>query len=538
MSLGGAGMVCRRVAEPGTFHYVSCMRTSEQSFKPSRSAWSCGEPGFSRRTGEVMGAIRKFSRDLLASFRPFGCVLILLAGAVVAVNGPAAQVNLLPADQKLARDIFRELIEINTTPQNGSTKAAEAMAARLKSAGFASPDLQLLGPRPDRQNLVGIIRGNGRRQPLLFIGHLDVVEARREDWSFDPFKFIERDGYYYGRGTSDMKGADAVLVTTFIRLKNEGFVPDRDLILALTADEEIESDANGVAWLLAHHRPLIAAEFCINPDGGGGEIRKGRHAAMELETSEKAYHSVQLEVKNPGGHSSLPVKENAIYRLAKALLRLQQFEFPIKLNETTRLFFEHSATLESGDTRYDILAMLKNPGDSPAAKRLAAGSAYYNAMMRTTIVPTMLNAGHAENALPQSARAILNSRILPGDSPESVEATLKHVLADDRISITALDKPVVTPPSPLRPDVLRALEGVTAALWPGVIVTPTMAPGASDGRFLREAGIPAYGISGLFTDIDDVRAHGKDERVGVQEFEEDVEFTYRFTKAVSSNGPR
>lgn len=459
---------------------------------------------------------------------------VLLATALSGLGQPTAPMDPHAPMQQLARDIFRQLIEINTTPAKGGTQAAEAMAARLRTAGFAEPELQLLGARPDRQNLVVRIRGTGKRQPLLFIGHLDVVEARPEDWSFDPFTFIERDGYYYGRGTSDMKGADAAMVTTFMCLKTEGFVPDRDLILALTADEEIESDADGVAWLLTHRRPLIQAEFCINPDGGGGEIRKGRHAAMELETCEKAYHSLQLEVKNPGGHSSLPVKENAIYRLANGLTRLQKFKFPVKLNETTRLFFERSATLESGQTRKDILALLTGGGDSLAAERLAAGSAYYNAMMRTTIVPTMLNAGHAENALPQSARAILNSRTLPGDSPEYVQDTVKQVLADDQISIIPLDHPVVTPPSPLRPDVLRALESVTVSMWPGVLVTPIMAAGASDGRFLRQAGIPAYGISGLFTDIDDVRAHGKDERVGVKEFQDDVEFTYRLTKALSS----
>jgi acetylornithine deacetylase/succinyl-diaminopimelate desuccinylase-like protein len=438
----------------------------------------------------------------------------------------------LTAHQKLARDIFRELIEINTTVNMGSTKAAEAMAERLRGAGFPENDIHLVGPRPQNKNLVVRYRGSGKRRPVLFIGHLDVVEALRADWSMDPFKFIERDGYYYGRGTTDMKSEDADLVANLTRLKEEGYVPDRDIIVALTEDEET-GDANGVEWLIANNRDLIDAEYCINPDGGGGDIKNGKHILMEVQTSEKVYISYQLEVKNKGGHSSLPVKENAIYRLAAGLLRLSQFDFPIRLNETTRAFFQRTSGQVTGQTRSDMLAILKTPPDTAAANRLAAGSAHYNALTRTTLVATMLTAGHAENALPQSARAIVNCRMLPDDTPENVLATLQRVLADSQIIITRLGEPFLSPLSPLRNDVMDPIERLTGSMWPGVVVTPVMSTGATDGKYLRRIGIPVYGVSGMFGDIDDVRAHGRDERIGVKEFFEGEDFMYKFIKALT-----
>jgi len=439
----------------------------------------------------------------------------------------------LTSYQKLARDIFRELIEINTTVNNGSTKAAEAMAARLRTAGFPDSDLQLIGPRPENKNLVVRYRGEGTKRPILFIAHLDVVEARRDDWSFDPFTFTERDGYFYGRGTSDMKCEVADIVANFIRLKKEGFVPNRDIIVALTDDEET-GDANGVQWLLATHRSLVDAEYCINLEGGGGDIRNGKPELMEIQTSEKVYISFQLEVKNPGGHSSRPVKENAIYRLAAALTRLARFEFPISLNETTRVFFERTARLEAGQLKNDMLAILKEPIDAAAASRLADLLPYYNAMMRTTFVPTMLNAGHAENALPQTARAVVNCRMLPDDNVEHLFSTLKRLVADSLVVITPLNDPFMSPPSLLQRDILETVEGLTASMWPGVLVTPVMSTGSTDGKYLRHEGNPVYGVSGMFTDTDDVRAHGKDERIGVKEFYDGVEFMYGFVKGLTS----
>jgi acetylornithine deacetylase/succinyl-diaminopimelate desuccinylase-like protein len=436
--------------------------------------------------------------------------------------------------QKLARDIFKELIEINTTSRYGSTNAAEAMAARLRSAGFTENDIQVIGPDPQHKNLVLHFRGTGKLKPVLFICHLDVVEALREDWSFDPFTFLEKDGYFYGRGTTDVKNEDACLIANLIRLKQEGYTPNRDIIIALTADEET-GNANGVNWLITNHRELIDADFCINPDGGGGDLKNDKHMTMAVQTSEKIYVSYQLGVKNNGGHSSLPVKDNAIYRLASGLTRLANYDFPVRLNETTRNFFEKIAAIESGQTKMDILAILRNPPDTAAANRLAASSAYYNAMMRTTCVATMLNAGHAENALPQTAKAIINCRMLPDDSPENVLSILKTVIADTQISVSCQYSSFLAPLSPLRDDVTGPVGQIASAMWPGVIVTPVMSTGATDGKYLRRKGIPVYGVSGMFGDIDDIRAHGKDERIGMKEFYDGVEFMYRFIKALSSD---
>jgi acetylornithine deacetylase/succinyl-diaminopimelate desuccinylase-like protein len=435
--------------------------------------------------------------------------------------------------KKQARDIFRELIEINSTSGYGSTKAAEAMADRLKSAGFPEADIKLIGADELHKNLVFRYHGQGKLKPVLFICHLDVVEALRQDWSVDPFTFLEKDGYFYGRGTTDVKNDDASLIANVIRLKKEGFIPDRDIIIALTADEEM-GNANGVDWLLTNHRELIDADFCINPDGGGGDLKNGKPENMAIQTSEKIYISYTLEVKNKGGHSSLPVKNNAIYKLAFGLTRLANFDFPVRLNETTHNFFEKIAARESGQVKSDILGILKNPPDTTAARRLEASSAYYNAMMRTTCVATMVNAGHAENALPQTARAIINCRMLPDDNSDSVMSILKTVLADDQILVTKTYSSFSAPLSLLRDDVTEPVTRISEAMWPGVNVTPLMSTGASDGKFLRLKGIPVYGVSGMFSDMDDVRAHGKDERIGVNEFYNGVEFMYRFMKALSS----
>ena len=341
------------------------------------------------------------------------------------------------ANQKLAHDIFAELIEINTTERMGSTKAAEAMAERLRSAGFPESDIHLAGPQPEHMNLVVRFRGKGTLKPVLFIGHLDVVEALREDWSFDPFRFIEKDGYFYGRGTSDMKDEDACLIANVIRLRQEGFVPDRDIIVALTEDEE-GGDANGVSWLIGNHRDLIDAEYCINPDGGGGDIKNGKEILMNIQTSEKIYIDYTIEAHNKGGHSSLPVKENAIYELAWALTRLSNYDFPVRLNETVQTYFERNAAKETGQTKEDMLAMTRTPADDAAAARLAKVSPYYNALMRTTCVATLLSGGHANNALPQTAKANINCRMHPDDNPENVMSTLKSVINDPEIKITAI----------------------------------------------------------------------------------------------------
>ena len=442
------------------------------------------------------------------------------------------------SDNQLVRDLLRELIEIDTTHSTGSTgKAAEAMAARLRAAGFAPSDVQVLGPRPQRANLVARLHGSGARKPILMIAHLDVVEARKEDWTTDPFRFVEKDGYFYGRGTGDIKSGDAFLVANFIRWKREGYMPDRDLIVALTANEEGgDIEENGVYWLLKNRKDLIDAEYAINPDGGNLEIKKGKKLLNELQFAEKGFLSFELEVKNKGGHSSLPEKENAIYRLARGLTRLSEFDFPVMLDAGTRTFFEAVAVRQQPEVAHTINRMLStNPPDA-AAVALLSKSPDWNAALRTTCVATMLEGGHAENALPQSAKATVNCRIMPSEAVTEVKRTLQRVLQDGQISITPLERLdlVASPPSPLRPEVVDAARAITTAMWPGVPVVPIISQGATDGTHLRRAGIPTYGISGIAEDYDDIRWHGKDERVAALALYEAREFMYRLVTALSS----
>jgi acetylornithine deacetylase/succinyl-diaminopimelate desuccinylase-like protein len=452
-------------------------------------------------------------------------IVVLAVGILGAQSGP---------NDARAREIFKELIEINTTdtPAGNVTRAADAVAARLKAAGFPTGDIQVLGPDPRKGNLVVRVHGTGGKRPLLLLAHLDVVEAKREDWSFDPFTFLEKGGYFYGRGTSDDKSMAAHFVANLIRLKEEGFKPERDLILALTADEE-GGTFNGVEWLLKNHRDLIDAEFAIN-EGGGGTMRKGKYLTNEVQASEKVFQDFRLEVTNSGGHSSLPVKDNAIYHLAEGLARLAKFEFPVQLNEVTRGYFEKSATVQTDPKMAaDMRAVARPAPDLGAAARLSASLPYYNAQMRTTCVATRLFGGHAQNALPQLATANVNCRILPGVSPASVRDKLVEVLADPKITVAFVGDANPSKPSPLRPDVMGAIESINKDLFPGVIVVPVMSTGATDGLYLRNGEIATYGVDGTFGDIDDVRAHGRDERVGVKQFYEGLEFQYRLIKALA-----
>lgn len=464
----------------------------------------------------------------LSSVGPALC--IALGWAASAVAQPASS----PApskDQALARDLFREVIEINTTAQVGSTKAAEAMARRLRQAGFADRELTLAGPRPQNQNLIVRVRGSGRERPILVFAHLDVVEALASDWSFDPFKFREQDGYFYGRGTADMKSEVADIVANLIRLRAEGFVPRRDLIVALTEHEE-NGDHNGMDWLLRQRRDLIDAEYAINLEGGGGTSKSGKPLLMEIQTSEKTYVNFQLEVRNKGGHSSLPEKDNAMVRMAAALVRVGGHDFPVRLNETTRMYFGQYAQVLNEPVAVDMRRLSQDPVDAGVAARVSGASPYYNALLRTTCVPTMISGGHAENALPQTVRANVNCRMLPDDSADNVKAVLARVVADPQVQITQESPGVTSPLSPLRPELVQAVRSLSGALWPGVTVTAVMSTGASDGKHLRRAGIPVYGISGMFGDVDDVRAHGRDERIRVSDFYRGVEFMYRFLKTI------
>jgi acetylornithine deacetylase/succinyl-diaminopimelate desuccinylase-like protein len=454
-----------------------------------------------------------------------GVSLVFLSGVVLSAQTAPHEAR--------AKEIFKQLVEINTTHSIGdTTKAAEAMAVRFKAAGFPDADVRVLGPSAKKGNLVVRYRGTGARRPMILLAHLDVVEAKREDWSFDPFVLTEKDGYFYGRGTADDKTMAAVFVANLLRLKSEGFTPSRDIILMLTADEE-GGPENGVKWLIANHRPLIDAEFAIN-EGGGGVMRKGKYLTNEVQAAEKVYQDLRLEVRNSGGHSSMPVKDNAIYRLAAALSRLAAFEFPPQLNDITRAYFMRAAPAQlDAQTRADMLAVAKEPMDRAAAARLSAQSAYFNSLLRTTCVATRLDGGHAPNALPQLATANVNCRILPGVPVSAVVTELTKVLADPVIQVSLVDEATPSQPAVLRDDVMKATETIVASMFPGVPVVPVMSTGATDGLFMRNAGIPTFGVDGAFDDIDDVRAHGRDERVGIKQFNEDLEFQYRLIQALS-----
>lgn len=456
-------------------------------------------------------------------------VVILLVFPFVTAD--AAVPSLDDATKQLTRDIYKQLIEINTTESVGNmTTAAEAMAQRLRAAGFPASDVQVLVPEPRHGNLVARLHGTGKQKPLLLLAHLDVVEARREDWSVDPFTFMEKDGFFYGRGTGDDKAMAAIWIATLIRLKRENYVPNRDIIVALTSDEET-GDYNGVQWLLKNHRDLIDAAYALN-EGGGGATRKGKYLYNGVGASEKVYITFKLTTRNKGGHSSVPTKANAIYELAEALTKLENFQFPVNLNEVTRGYFTKLADIEGGQAGADMRALVAT-GDPAAAARLSETPSY-NARMRTTCVATRLEGGHADNALPQMAAATINCRVLPGEDPEMIRTTLAKVINDPGVEMTWVDRARPSVASPLSPEVMGPIEQITQQFWPGVPVMPLMATGASDGLYTRNAGIPTYGISGIFGDIDDSRAHGRDERVGVQEFYDGAQFLYTLVKRLSS----
>jgi acetylornithine deacetylase/succinyl-diaminopimelate desuccinylase-like protein len=436
------------------------------------------------------------------------------------------------ADQQLAHDIFKEIIEIKSGFTTGATTpVVEAIARRLRAAGFADSDLFLGGAIPKKANLVVRYRGTGKRKPLLLLAHTDVVEARREDWSLDPFTFLEKEGYYYGRGSSDDKAQVTVWVENLIRYKREGYRPDRDLIMALTADEEGGGPYNGVDWLIKNHRDLIDAEFALN-EGGRGTMVDGKRLSNDMQAAEKWYLDVRLEVRNKGGHSSLPVPDNAIYHLAGALVRLSQFAFPMKVTDVTRAYFAGMAKIDTTGVKDDL--QKASTGDHDAMKRIAAASPAWNSMLRTTCVATMLEGGHATNALPQLAASNVNCRVEPDDSLDYVLGELKKVVADDEVKMSISNQEENSPASALRPDLMRAMAKISDSMWPGVIVLPTMSTGATDGRSLRATGIPTYGVQGFFYERDDIRAHGRDERIGVRSFYEGQQFLYELVKTLST----
>jgi len=479
----------------------------------------------------------------MSSLRNIRRAAILAACGPFVVSAWSQQTAMSAADRALAREVFQELIETNTSNSVGSTTvAAEAMRKRLLDAGFAPEDVVVIGP--DRHgNLVARYRGaaDSTKKPMLIIAHLDVVEARREDWTTDPFQFVEKDGYFYGRGTQDMKDSDAAAVVSLIRLKREGFVPDRDIILALTAGEEGGED-NGVDWLLKNHREMIDAEFAINPDSGGPTTHDARPMELGVEATEKLYADFHLTATNPGGHSSKPTRDNALYHVADALGKIERYTFPFELNSVTRAYFTEMAKVAKGQQATDMRAIVASPPSVAAEARLSADP-HYNSTMRTTCVATMMTAGHAPNALPQFAQANVNCRILPGHTPAEVRTKLTSVIADPKVDVKLVvevasdsgenDKSISPPP--LNQEVFTALHCVAGTMFPGVPIIPDMETGASDSKFTMAAGIPSYGFSGMGIDDNDVRAHGKDERIHVEAFYTGVQFDYLYLKKLTGS---
>jgi len=466
----------------------------------------------------------------------------LLAGTLVLAGAQAGE-STGAASRQLARELLQQLVEINTTDSVGNvTEAAEAMAQRFRAAGFAAADVQLLGPSPKKQNLVVRLRGSGAHQPLLLLGHLDVVEAPREDWATDPFRLVEKDGYFYGRGTLDMKNGVAVMVTTLLEMKREGFRPARDIILALTADEE-GGTANGVQWLYQNRPELIAAELAINQDDWSIPTENGRAVVFNLAASEKLYADFELSVSNPGGHSSEPGPENAIYTLTQALDRLAAYQFPFELNAVTRAYYQRRAALESGQRAADMRAIVREPPDPQAIRRLSQ-DIRDRSTTHTTCVATRLEAGHANNALPQRAQAVVNCRILPGHSAEEIRQQLQQVVANAQVRVRYLGsdgraleqapQARALPPTEVTPEMLNLLQQVAQQIWPQIVVIPFMEVGTSDSEYSMAAGVPTYTFGAVPFDPDDDRAHGRDERVAVNSFYQDNEFFRRYLRALTA----
>lgn len=439
---------------------------------------------------------------------------------------------------QLGHAVLKDLIETNTTPANGNTTtAADKLATRFRAAGFPDADIQVIGPQDRDKNFIVRYRGRAGAtlKPILLLAHLDVVEAKREDWTVDPFVLTEKDGYFYGRGTQDVKGGGATLATALLRLKSEGWIPNRDVILALTAGEEGgEGETyNGVQWLLANHRDLIDAEYSINVDAGGGEMENGKHTIFDVQAAEKVYHSVSLTAKNPGGHSSLPRPDNAIYSLSRALDRISRYQFPAQPNDIVRAYFAKAALAAPPGLAANMKRVAEGKADAATYARLSK-TPLYNAQLRTTCVATELSGGHAENALPQTARAVVNCRMLPDDDAKAVERQLTKIIADTNVHLAPIDTAKPSPPSPLRADLFDAISATVKDQWGAMPIVPMMETGATDGLYLRNAGIPVYGFSGIFIDINDVRAHGKDERILVSAFDDALDFTYALLKRLTS----
>jgi acetylornithine deacetylase/succinyl-diaminopimelate desuccinylase-like protein len=467
--------------------------------------------------------IRQFALNLAVL-----CAVPIFAGAADRSATPRSPTQY----DQLARAVFAQLVGMNTTHAKGSAEAAEALAARFKAAGFPDGDVFVGGPRPDKMNIVVRLHGRGKLKPVLFNAHLDVVEASRETWSVEPFELTEKDGFFYGRGTIDIKNEVAILAANLIRLKQEGFKPDRDIILVFNTDEEAGGDANGVDWLLKNQRALVDAGLVINHDAGNGEMLDGQRLWNTIQTAEKVYATYSLTAHGTGGHSSLPPRDNAIFRLARALTRLGDYQFPVQISETTRIYLEAVANRVGGERATAIRAVLKDPSDSAALDSLR-DVPVINAQLHSTCPATVVQAGQSESALPIRAKATIQCRLLPGTNPDEAIATLRRVIDDPTIEIGVIWAPVASATAVLDKAVVAKVEKVTNEMWRGVKVVPVMSSGASDNVYWRGAGLPSFGVNGTFIDVSDVRYHGKDERVGVTAFYEGLEFSYRLMKALA-----
>ncbi len=461
-------------------------------------------------------------------------VLSSLAGALTLASAHAA-----PAasdDSETAfRSLYKELVEINTTLSAGScTAAAEAMAARLQAAGMPKEAMQILAPadRPKSGALIAVMPGRDPKlEPLMLLAHIDVVEAKREDWERDPFKLVEEGGFFYGRGVSDDKAMAAVFTDILVRFQGQGLKPLRPVKLALTCGEETSDTFNSVDWLLRTQPAVLKAKFALNEGAGGLLGPDGKPVSLDIQAGEKTYQDFLLETTNKGGHSSRPVRENAINELAAGLTKLAAYQFPISLSSTTRAYFEAQAKLSPPEIAADMRAVLKDPPDEAAAQRLWTANPSWNGMLRTTCVTTEISGGHAPNALPQRARANVNCRILPGTPIEAVKAELQRIVAGDGIRISLVGEPGISAPvPPLTPQIMDPIRKVAAGLWPGVPIIPTMSTGGTDGRFLNAAGIPTYGLSGMFHDKEGSNAHGLNERIRVQSLMDGRKFLYEVVK--------
>lgn len=460
--------------------------------------------------------------------------IALLSAAALALPSWAQAETQPRPDQTAFRELYKELVETNTTLSAGDcTLAAQRMAARLKTAGYPDEDLTIFThpDHPKEGGLVAVLPGSDpAAKAILLLAHIDVVEAKREDWVRDPFTLVEEDGYFYARGASDDKAMASVWVDSLIRYRQEGFKPKRTIKVALTCGEESVKAFNGADWLVQNQRPLIDAAFALNEGAGGRLDEKGNRVSLGVQAGEKVYQDFTLTTTNPGGHSSRPVKENAIYELGAALGKIGAYEFPVQLNDATRLYFTRMADLVGGDAGAAMKAIVADPKDETADATLSKDSSWHSTL-RTTCVATMINGGHAPNALPQKAEANVNCRIFPGTSVEDVRQTLIREINDPKVSVAAVQPISPTPDAPaLPPEILKPIETVSAKLWPGVPLVPTMATGATDGRYLNAGGIPTYGLSGMFGDPDGGGVHGLNERIRVRSLYEGRDFLYEVVK--------